>query len=89
MLKDITNPSIGLVKAQEVGVSVDPYETAMQSPVTPVSAESFMALQDPVIKRDANALDATSKTSLQRHMQKLGKAAQILFAKGGLQQDQI
>jgi hypothetical protein len=35
-----------------------------QTPVTPVSAEAFMSLQDLIIQRDAHALDETSKQNL-------------------------
>ena len=48
-----------------------------------------MSLQNLIIKQDAHALDEMSKQSLKRHLQKLTKAAQISFAKGALQQDQI
>lgn len=48
-----------------------------------------MSLQNLIIRQDAYALDETSMRSLQKHLQKLAKAAQISFAKGALQQDQI
>jgi hypothetical protein len=46
-----------------------------QTPVTPVSAEGFMLLQNLIIKQDAHAFNKTSKQSLQRHLQKFAKAA--------------
>jgi len=64
-------------------------DVVLQTPVTPVSAEALMSLQNLIIKQDAHALDETSKQSLQRHVQKLVKAAQTSVAKGALQQDQI
>jgi len=42
-----------------------------------------------IIKRDARTLDKGSKLSLQRHLQKVVNAAQLSFANGVLQQNQI
>ena len=46
------------------------------TPVTPVSAESLMLLQNLIIQRDAHTLDETSKQNLARHLQKFVKAVQ-------------
>jgi len=59
------------------------------TPVTPVSAEALMSLQNYIVKHDAQSLDAWGKTNLQRHLQKLNKAAQTFLAKNSLQQEQI
>lgn len=58
-----------------------------QSPVTPVSAEGLMSLQNVIMKQDTSGLDETSKQRLHKRLQKLGKAAQASFAKGALQQN--
>ena len=76
-------------KADEVKVGACPQDVVLQTPVTPVSAEVFMSLQNLIIMQDAHMLNETSKQSLQRHLQKLTKAAQTPFVKGALQQNQI
>jgi hypothetical protein len=48
-----------------------------------------MSLQNLIIEQDAHALDGESKQSLQRHVLKFSKAAQLSFAKGALQQNHI
>jgi hypothetical protein len=48
-----------------------------------------MSLQNLIIEQDACALDQKSKQSLQRHLFKFSKAAQLSFAKGVLQQNYI
>jgi hypothetical protein len=73
MLKPPTDLTIP--KADKVEVGSCPQDIVLQTPVTLVSAEAFMSLQNLIIKQDAHALDDTSKQSLQRHVQKLVKAA--------------
>ena len=91
VLRDISKPLADLTmsKADEVKMRSCPQDVVLQTHVTSVSAEAFIALQNLIIKQDAHALDETSKQSLQRHLQKLAKAVQTSFAKGALQQDQI
>jgi hypothetical protein len=72
-------------KTDEVKVGSYPQDDVLQTPVTPVSAETLMSLQDFIIKKHARALDKGSKQSLARHLQKLTNAAQTSFAKGILQ----
>jgi hypothetical protein len=60
-----------------------------QTPVTPVLAEGLMSLQNLILKQDAHALDETSKQSLERHVLKFAKAAQLSLTKGALQQNHI
>ena len=67
----------------------NPQDALLQSPVTPVSAEGLISLQNVIIKQDAHALDELSKKSLQRHLEKFAKAAQLSFAKAVLQQNHI
>jgi hypothetical protein len=64
-------------------------EADPQTPVTPVSAESLMSLQNLILEKDACALDATSKQNLQRHLLKLAKATQLSLTKSALQQNHI
>lgn len=63
--------------------------TAPVTPVTPVTAEAFTSLHDLILERDAHALDGTERHSLQRHLQKLTKAATTSSARGALQQERI
>jgi hypothetical protein len=59
------------------------------TPVTPVSAEAFLSLQNVILDHNARALDRVSKQSLDRHVHKLTKAAQTSFARSALLQDQV
>ncbi len=76
-------------RADEVKVGSCRQDVEPQTPVTPVSAESFMSLQNLIIQRDAHALDETSKQNLARHLQKCTKAFQKSSALGILQEDRI
>jgi hypothetical protein len=80
---------LNISKADEVEVGSCPQDIVLQTPVTPVSAEGFMSLQNLIIKQVAYALDDTSKQKLERHVLKLTKAGQMFLAKGALQEDQI
>jgi hypothetical protein len=53
-----------------------------QTPVTPVTAEGLVSLRNLNIEQDADALDEARKRSLQRHLHKLAKVAQLSLAKG-------
>ncbi|KAH8728360.1 hypothetical protein GQ44DRAFT_824189 [Phaeosphaeriaceae sp. PMI808] len=75
--------------ANKVIVGPSLQEGILQTPATPVSAEGLMSLQNLIMKQDAYALEEKSKQSLQRHLYKFTKAAQVSFAKGALQQNQI
>ncbi|KAF2026431.1 hypothetical protein EK21DRAFT_92366 [Setomelanomma holmii] len=48
-----------------------------------------MSLQNLIIEQDAYAPGEKSKQSLQRHLNKFSKAAQLSFAEGALQQNHI
>jgi hypothetical protein len=76
-------------RADEVKVGSCRPDVEPQTPVTPVSAEAFMSLQNLIIQRDAHALDETSKQNLARHLQKCTKAFQRSSAHGILQEDRI
>jgi hypothetical protein len=69
-------------RADEVKVGSCRQDVEVQTPVTPVSAEAFMSLQNLIIQRDAHALDETSKQNLVRHLQKCTKAFQKSSAQG-------
>ena len=92
VLDSMPKPAIGPVTAStadKVIVELSSQEQIPPTPVTPVSAEGLMSLQNLIIEQDAHALDAKSKQSLQRHLRKFSKAAQLSFAKGALQQNHI
>jgi hypothetical protein len=91
VLRSMPKPPAELTIPQAVDREVGhrPQDEVLQTPVTPVSAEALISLQNHIIKRDAHTLDATNKQNLQRHIQKLTNAAQTSLAKGALQHDQI
>jgi hypothetical protein len=61
----------------------------LQTPLTPVSAEAFISLQNRIIQQDAHTLDETSKQNLAKHLQKCTKAFQKSSALSVLQEDRI
>ncbi|KAK4888829.1 hypothetical protein LTR27_012290 [Elasticomyces elasticus] len=70
----------------------DPALPPLAAPVTlvaPVSAASFAALQDTIIRGNACTLDEVNKQKLKRHTGKLAKAAQVSMARNALQEDHI
>ncbi|KAK4900161.1 hypothetical protein LTR49_027509 [Elasticomyces elasticus] len=48
-----------------------------------------MSLQNLIVERDAQVLDQWDRLKLERHLQKLTKAAQTFLIKNALQSDQI
>jgi hypothetical protein len=60
-----------------------------QTPLTPVSAAGLTSLQNLILKKDAHALEETSKQNLQRHLIKFVKATQLSLTKSALQQNHI
>jgi hypothetical protein len=91
VLRDISKPPAKLIisKVDEVKVGPRSQDEILQTPMTPMSIEALISLQNLIIKQDAHALDEASKQSLQRHVQKLANATQMSLAKGVFQQDQI
>ena len=73
----------------EVRVVASLQEVVLQKPVTPVSVEALMSLQNMMLQDDAQGPDEPSKKKLGRHLQKLVKAAQVSAAKSIFQEDQI
>ncbi|TVY17574.1 hypothetical protein LARI1_G004946 [Lachnellula arida] len=91
----LAEPAIPCVDEVEVGTCRQDVElhyrqdVEVQTPVTPVSAEAFMSLQNLIIQRDAHALNETSKQNLGKHLQKCTKAYQKASALSVLQEDRI
>jgi hypothetical protein len=63
VLSDILKPpaELTILKADKVRVASCGQDTILQTPVTPVSVEALMLLQDLIFKQDAYTLDKTSK----------------------------
>lgn len=80
---------LAIPRADEVEVGSYRRGVEPQTPVTPVSAEAFMSLQNLIIQQDAHALNETSKQNLARHLQKCTKAFQKSSAQSILQEDRI
>lgn len=83
----LAEPTIS--RADKVKVGPCRQDVELQTPVTPVSVEALISLQDLIIQRDAYALDKTSKQNLQRYLQKFVKAVQTSSAKVILKDNQI
>ena len=89
VLRDLPKPqdlSTGAVDGPERHGTAQ--ETAPRTPLTPISIEALTSLQN-IIVQDACTLDETSRRNLERHLQKLAKAAGTFCAKNALQQDQV
>jgi hypothetical protein len=92
VLSSIPKPAIGPFTSSTADRGITRpslQEQIPQTPVTLVSTEGLMSLQNLIIEQDAYALNGESKQSLQRHVLKFSKAAQLSFAKGALQQNYI
>jgi hypothetical protein len=79
---------LAILSADEVKVGSCLQDAEPQTPVTPVSAESFMSLQNLIIQ-EAHALDETSKQSLARHLQKCTKAYKKSSAQEVILEDRV
>jgi hypothetical protein len=88
VLRTVPKPPTELILAVSNNVPCQEDEE-LQTPVTPVSAEGLMSLQNLILQKDAYALDERSKQSLERHLLKFAKAAQLSLTKGALQQNRI
>lgn len=71
----------------ENSISLD--SSTLRTPLTPVSTELLMSLQNTIIQKDASLLDKTSKQNLERHLKKTTKAAGTFHATNTLLQKQI
>ena len=88
MIKSLTN----VVDFTSVKITVNAScqgDLSLDTPATSVSAEAFAALQNQIIKQNANTLDRTSQQRLKRYLQKMVKGAQTACASGVLLQNQI
>jgi hypothetical protein len=65
-------------RADEIEVRVCHQDDVPPTPVTPVSVEGLVLLQN-LIKQDAHTLNEASIQRLERHVQKLAYAAQVSF----------
>ncbi|KAF2004661.1 DDE-domain-containing protein [Amniculicola lignicola CBS 123094] len=84
-------PAPNLISANEVEVVPHPQDS-IQSPLTPVTlvtTQGLASLQNIIINQADHSLDARRKCSLQKNVEKLSKAAHLVFSKGILQRDQI
>jgi hypothetical protein len=81
----VPSPDETTVRSRQQDVDLQIPET----PVTPVSAEALMSLQNRIIHQDALTLDKTSKQNLKRHLQKFVKAYQTSSAQVILKDNQI
>ncbi len=70
-LPQLTGTEIDTIRA-----AAYPQDEAVQTPVTPLSAEGLMSL-DNQIKQDTQVVDTTSTQRLQKRVQKLANAAQV------------
>jgi hypothetical protein len=91
VLRSVQKPvaDLAVPHANEMNDEICHRNEVPQTPVTPVTAEGLMSLRTLIIEQDADALDEAKERSLQRHLQKLAKAAQLSLAKGALQQNHI
>ncbi|USP75261.1 uncharacterized protein yc1106_02535 [Curvularia clavata] len=64
-------------------------DAVLQTPITPVSVDGLMLLQNLILKKDAHTLDEITKQNLQQHLLKLAKATQLSLTKSALQQNHI
>ncbi|KAH8586347.1 hypothetical protein B0O99DRAFT_528831 [Bisporella sp. PMI_857] len=91
VLRSMPAPPVepAILSADKVKVKSCRQNVEPQTPVTPVSAESFMLLQNLIIQRDAHALNEMSKQNLAKHLQKCTKAFQKSSAQAILQENRI
>ena len=68
-----------IARADEIEVATCHQDNVPLTPVTPVSVEGLVSLQN-LIKQDAHTLNKASIPRLERHVQKLARAAQASFA---------
>lgn len=61
----------------------------LRTPLTPVSIESLMSLQNIIMQKDACGLNELSKQNFERHLLKITKAASTFYTTNTLQDSQI
>lgn len=82
-------PEVIIPKTGELTIQPCQQDVVPQTPVTPVSEAALISLQDRILKCDAHELSNISKENLNRHVQKIIKAARVCLAKSAIQNDQI
>ncbi len=88
VLSAIPRPPAQSTITRDAEIRIGPcHQDAIQTPVTPVSAEGLASLHD-LIKQDANTLNGTGTQRLERHLQKLVDSAHMSFAERALLHDQ-
>jgi hypothetical protein len=80
VLRVTPKPPAQSTGADEIEVGACHQDDVPTTPVTPVSVEGLVSLQN-LIKQDAHTLDEASMPRLERHVQKLAHAAQASFAR--------
>lgn len=92
VLRDMPEPpSQSSTDEKETIVSCTPRRASLRTPTTPVtsaSIEGLMSLQKVIVRDDAFLLDQPKKEILERHVEKLSKAAHSSFAKIAIQTEQ-
>lgn len=78
-----------VLRADEANVGSCPQDEVPQTPVTPVSADGFMSLQNVIIKQVAHVLDDTSRQKFERHILKFTKAGQQGLVREALKDNRI
>jgi hypothetical protein len=83
-------PELKLINTNEAEVvNAQDIDQSPLTPVTPVTTQAIASLQNMIINPATRGLDQRSKSSLQKNVEKLSKAAHLAFSKGILQRDQI
>jgi hypothetical protein len=91
VLKDIPKPiaELYIQKINDKQSRAYPHDEVLQMPVTPMSEEALVSLQNLISKRHTHSLDETSKQSLEKHVEKIVKIARTTLATSAIQKDQI
>jgi hypothetical protein len=89
MPKPLAETAIPQIEEVEVRAGFSSQDSVPQTPVTPVSAEALLSLQNVILHKDAHALDEPSKQKLAGHLQKFVKAVRKVSANIILKDEQI
>ena len=71
VLSAISKPACETSTASRPRRTVSKQDTTPRTPITPVSIETLVSLQDIIVQQNACTLDDTSKRNLERHLKKL------------------
>jgi hypothetical protein len=91
VLRDMPKPPADLTipEVDEVKVGSCPQDVVPQAPVTPVSAEAFMSLQNLIIQRDAHALETRANRAYRGTYKRSLKAPKDALPRVSCKNDQI